>query len=117
MSLSIAICTSQVPFTRGGNEVLVEGLKSALAARGHRVDVIALPYKWYPHTQLVSSALAWRLLDITEANGRPIDMAICTKFPSYMVNHPRKITWLVHQHRQVYDWIGTPLSDFTNSPE
>lgn len=115
--LHIAICTSQVPFVRGGNEVLVEGLRDALAAKGHHVEIIALPFKWYPHAQIVSSALAWRMLDIIESNGRPIDLAICTKFPSYVVQHPRKVTWLVHQFRQVYDWFGTPMSDFTNSPE
>ena len=59
--LHIAICTAQVPFVYGGNEVLVDGLRDALTARGHKVVVIALPYKWYPHSQIVSSALAWRL--------------------------------------------------------
>jgi glycosyltransferase involved in cell wall biosynthesis len=113
----IALCTAQVPFVHGGNEVLVEGLRDALTERGHSVAVIALPFKWYPHEQIVSSALAWRMLDITESNGEQIDLAICTKFPSYAVKHPRKVTWLVHQLRQVYDWFGTPLSDFTNSPD
>ena len=115
--MRIAICTAQVPFIHGGNEVLVEGLRDALAAKGHKVEVIALPYKWYPRPQLFASALAWRMLDITEANGQPIDLAICTKWPSYVVKHPCKVTWLVHQYRQAYDWFGTPLSDFTNSPE
>lgn len=116
-ALRIAICTAQVPFVYGGNEVLVDGLKAALEARGHKVAVIALPYKWYPRPQLVSSVVAWRMVDITEANGQPIDLAICTKFPSYAVRHPNKVTWLVHQFRQAYDWYGTPLSDFTGSAE
>lgn len=115
--MHIAICTAQVPFIRGGNEVLVEGLRDALVSRGHKVEVIALPYKWYPRPQLFSSALAWRMLDITEADGQRIDIAICTKWPSYVVKHPCKVTWLVHQYRQAYDWFGTPLSDFTNSVE
>src|SRR5438552_632460 len=113
----IAICTAQVPFTYGGNEALVDGLRDALAARGHKVAVIALPYKWYPRPQIISSALAWRMIDITESDGRRVDLAICTKWPSYVVRHPCKVTWLVHQFRQVYDWFGTPLSDFTGSPE
>ncbi len=115
--LHIAICTAQVPFVYGGNEVLVEGLRQALLERGHKVAVIALPYKWYPRPQIVSSALAWRMIDITEANGQRVDVAICTKWPSYVVRHPCKVTWLVHQFRQAYDWFGTPLSDFTSSPE
>jgi glycosyltransferase involved in cell wall biosynthesis len=115
--LNIALCTAQVPFVRGGNEVLVDGLAAALRARGHNVAEIALPFKWYPRASFQGSVLAWRLLDITEANGAPVDLAICTKFPSYVVQHPRKVVWLVHQYRQAYDWFGTPLSDLTASPE
>lgn len=116
-SLHIAICTAQVPFVHGGNEVLVEGLRDALLARGHKVAVVALPFKWYPRAQIVTSALLWRLVDITEGNGQRVDVAICTKWPSYVVKHPNKVTWLVHQFRQVYDWYGTPLSDFAATPE
>jgi glycosyltransferase involved in cell wall biosynthesis len=47
----------------------------------------------------------------------PVDQVICTKFPSYAVRHPRKVVWLVHQHRQAYDWYGTPFSDFANTDE
>ncbi|HKP51200.1 MAG TPA: glycosyltransferase family 4 protein [Chloroflexia bacterium] len=115
--LHIAICTAQVPFVHGGNEVLVEGLRDALNERGHRVAVVAIPYKWYPRSQIISSALAWRLVDITEADSQPVDVVICTKWPSYIVKHPNKVTWLVHQFRQVYDWYGTPLSDFTGTAE
>jgi glycosyltransferase involved in cell wall biosynthesis len=113
----ILICTAQVPFERGGAEVLVEGLRRQLVARGHSVDVVALPFKWYPPERLLSSCLSWRLLDLTEANGQPIDMVIATKFPSYAVRHPNKVTWLVHQYRQAYDWYGTPLSDLTPTPD
>lgn len=115
--MNIAICASQVPFVRGGAEVLVDGLAEALTAHGHRVAVVALPLKWYPKVQLLRTALAWRLLDLTEANGVPIDLVICTKYPTWAVRHPRKVAWIVHQHRQAYDWYGTPLSDFANTPE
>lgn len=115
--MNIVIAASQVPFVRGGAEVLVDGLSEALERRGHRVAVVALPFKWYPKEQLLRTALAWRLLDLTEANGVPIDRVICTKFPTWAVRHPHKVAWLVHQHRQAYDWFGTPLSDFSGSPE
>ncbi len=113
----IVICASQVPFERGGAEILVEGLRRQLVARGHAVDVVSLPFKWYPPQQLLSSCLSWRMLDLTESNGQPIDVVIATKFPSYAVRHPHKVTWLVHQYRQAYDWYGTPRSDFTPAPE
>lgn len=117
MPKRILICTSQVPFVRGGAELLVEGLRDALRARGHSVDLVSLPYAWQPHDRIAQSALAWRLLDLTHVNGEPVDQLICTKFPSYAAKHPRKVVWLVHQHRQAYDWYGTPFSDFANTPD
>jgi glycosyltransferase involved in cell wall biosynthesis len=117
MPLRILISAAQVPFVRGGAELLVEGLRDALRERGHTVDVVALPYQWQPVERIAESALAWRLLDLEQVNGAPVDLVIGTKFPSYMLRHPRKLVWLVHQHRQAYDWYGTPLSDFANTAE
>jgi glycosyltransferase involved in cell wall biosynthesis len=113
----ILICATQVPFVRGGAELLVEGLRDALSEHGHTVDVVSLPFAWQPHELIGRAALAWRLLDLTSVNDSPVDQVICTKFPSYAVRHPRKVVWLVHQHRQAYDWYGTPFSDFANTPE
>ncbi|HMO58307.1 MAG TPA: glycosyltransferase family 4 protein [Roseiflexaceae bacterium] len=117
MAKRILVCTAQVPFVRGGAELLAEGLCAALRARGHVVDIVSLPYSWQPHEHLGPSMLAWRLLDLTHVDGVPVDLLICTKFPSYAARHPHKVVWLVHQHRQAYDWYGTPLSDFTNTAE
>lgn len=115
--MNVIICATQVPFVRGGAEVHVDGLRRALCAAGHRVDVVALPFKWYPKEEILKAALAWRLLDLTESNGVPVDAVICTKFPTWAVRHPRKVAWVIHQHRQAYDWFGTPMSEFTNSAE
>lgn len=105
-----------MPFTRGGAEYLVDGLRDALQQRGHTVDVVQLPFAWHPHERILESAMAWRLLDLTQVHDVPVDQVICTKFPSYMVRHPRKVVWLVHQLRQAYDWYGTPMSDIYNIP-
>ena len=112
----ILVCTAQVPFARGGAELLAEGLRDALRAAGHRADIVALPYTRAPHRELLASALAWRMLDLTTVDGQPVDQVICTKFPSYVVAHPRKVVWLVHQHRQLYDWRGTRWSDWGGEP-
>jgi glycosyltransferase involved in cell wall biosynthesis len=114
--MRILVCTSQVPFERGGAEALSDGLCHALREHGHDADVVALPYSWTPRDRLFNSALAWRLLDLQTANGQPVDAIICTKFPSYAAKHDRKIVWLVHQHRQAYDWRGTALSDWGAQP-
>lgn len=117
MAKRILICATQVPFVRGGAELLVEGLRDALRERGHLVEIVSLPFSWNPVERIPEHALAWRLLDLSQANGQSIDQIICTKFPSYLARHQRKVVWLVHQHRQAYDWYGSPLSDFANTAE
>jgi glycosyltransferase involved in cell wall biosynthesis len=112
----VAVCAAQVPFVWGGAEILVEALSERLRDRGIQVEVVKLPFKWYPKEIILRHSLAWRMLDLTESNGVPIDAVICTNFPSYVVAHPRKIVWLVHQHRHAYELLGTPFGDFTDSP-
>ena len=109
--MNILICTSQVPFISGGAELHVENLKRALVEAGHQADVVSLPFKWYPPREIVRSAMAWRLLDVTEANGKPVDMVIGMKFPAYLVEHPRKVLWVIHQYRSAYDMAGTDYDD------
>ncbi len=114
----IFVCGVQVPFTRGGAELLVEGLVQALREHGHQVEVVQLPFSWAPDkTEIVKGCLAWRLLDLRRVGEQSVDQVICTKFPSYVAQHPNKVVWLVHQHRQAYDWYGTSYSDFTYREE
>lgn len=116
MRKKIAICASQVPFVRGGAELLVEELYKQLTLRNYDVEIIGIPFKWYPREQIINSILSWRFIDLSESNGEKIDLVIPTKFPSYVVNHHNKVTWLVHQFRQIYDQFGTEYSDFTEGP-
>ena len=64
---------------------------------------------------MLESAFVWRMLDLTEVEGRKVDLLIATKFPSYAVRHPRKRVWLVHQFRQAYDLDRTDLAEFGES--
>src|SRR4029079_1857891 len=82
----------------------------------YEVDTVSLPFNWSSRTQILKSALAWRMVDLTEVAGRRIDRVIVTRFPSYVVKHPDKVVWLTHQMRQVYDLFGTRYSDFTDAP-
>lgn len=117
MIRNVLICTTQVPFTTGGGESHVEGLRQALLAAGYNAEVAALPFKWYPPTEIMRSALAWRLLDLSEANGKPIDLVIGMKFPAYLAAHPKKVLWIMHQHRSAYNLWGTPFDDLSTYPE
>lgn len=109
---TIGICAAQVPFSYGGAENLNDALRSELKKRGYEVDLISMPFKWYPQQQIINSINLWRQLDLSEADGKKIDLLITTKFPSYMVNHPNKVLWLVHQFRQAYDLYETSISGF-----
>lgn len=112
----ILVCNAQVPFASGGAERHADGLVRELVAAGHEAELVRLPFKWYPREEILTSALAWRLLDVSEADGRRVDLVIPMKFPSYLVRHENKVVWLIHQFRQAYDRFGTPDSDFTASP-
>jgi glycosyltransferase involved in cell wall biosynthesis len=105
---TVLVCGVQVPLVRGGAEILVSELVSQLRAHGYESELVSLPFKWYPKEEIFTHAAAWRCLDLSEVNGRPIDCVVATKFPSYCVRHPNKAIWLVHQHRAAYDLAGSP---------
>jgi glycosyltransferase involved in cell wall biosynthesis len=115
--MRIAVCAPQVPFERGGAEIFAGDLVGELRARGHETDLVTVPYKWYPGERVLSQAFLWRLLDLSESDGRPIELAIATKFPSYAVRHPNKVVWLLHQFRQAYELDRTELGQFGESAE
>ena len=111
-SQTVLVCETQVPFVTGGAESLVRSLVDQLRARGYEVDLVSLPFTWYPKEGVLTHAAAWRLLDLSGSNGRPIDFLIGTKFPTYFARHPRKVAWLIHQQRAAYERCGTEYSDF-----
>jgi glycosyltransferase involved in cell wall biosynthesis len=111
---TVVVCETQVPFVRGGAELLVQQLVSELRRHGVATDRVSLPFKWYPKDEILPHAAAWRLLDLSESNGRPIDLVIATKFPTYFARHPNKVCWLVHQHRAAYELCATEYSDFAH---
>jgi glycosyltransferase involved in cell wall biosynthesis len=115
MIKTVLVCEAQVPLVHGGAELHVRGLVDELRRRGYRAERVSIPFKWYPKDELLAHAAAWRLVDLTESNGQTIDAVVATKFPTYFVRHPNKITWLFHQYRAIYDLCGTEFSDFTHS--
>jgi glycosyltransferase involved in cell wall biosynthesis len=109
---TILVCEAQVPFVHGGAEILVRQLVDRLRFRGFTTELVSVPFKWYPKDEILAHAAAWRLLDLGESNGKPIDLVIATKFPTYFARHPNKVTWLLHQYRAAYELCGTVYSDF-----
>jgi glycosyltransferase involved in cell wall biosynthesis len=112
VSRTVLVCEAQVPFVHGGAELHVRSLVAELTRRGYRAERVSVPFKWYPKDELLTHAAAWRMIDLSESNGERIDTVIATKFPTYFVRHPNKVTWLFHQYRAIYDLCGTPYSEF-----
>ena len=113
--MRIVVAHAQVPFAHGGAEVLAERLTEELNARDHQAALVTVPFKWYPRERVLEHAFVWRMLDLEEVEGRKVDLLIATKFPSYVVRHPNKRVWLVHQFRQAYDLDRTELAEFGES--
>ena len=115
--MRIAVLRPQVPFTRGGAEIVTDELVAELRDRGHEADLVSVPFKWYPGARVLTQAFLWRLVDLSEVDGQKVDMVVATKFPSYVVRHGEKRVWLVHQFRQAYELDGTDLGQFGPSAE
>jgi glycosyltransferase involved in cell wall biosynthesis len=112
---TVLVCEAQVPFVYGGAERHVRGLVGELRRHGYRAKKVSIPFKPYPKSELFAQAAIWRLVDLSESNYEAVDLVIATKFPTYFVRHPNKVTWLFHQYRAIYDLCGTPFSEFHHS--
>jgi glycosyltransferase involved in cell wall biosynthesis len=114
--MRIAIATVQIPFLRGGAELHAAGLAAALRAAGHEAEIVAVPFKWYPPDAIAQQVLACRLLDLTESMGTRVDRLIGLKFPAYLIRHPNKVLWILHQHRSAYDLWESDWGDLFGQP-
>ncbi len=86
----------------GGNEVLINRLKSQLESLGMEVSEVYLEADFSNRQSIVNSILNFQRLDLSK-----FDFVICLRFPAYFVRHPRKIVWLLHQFRPLMDLWGT----------
>ena len=101
--MRIIIPSIKVPFIRGGAELMVEGLYHALKRRGHEIEIVSTPFKFFPEGYLEDLIDFWINQDFNSFNGRTVDRIIALQFPAYFVKHRRKVIWLMHQHRVCYD--------------
>jgi glycosyltransferase involved in cell wall biosynthesis len=110
--MKVAVVTNQVPFIRGGAEMLAETLRDKLREFGHDSELIRLPFAWNPLERVPEHMLAARLTRVGNT-----DRIIGLKFPAYFVPHESKVIWLLHQFRQAYDLHGSDFQEIPDSPE
>lgn len=107
--MKVLVVNNAAPFVRGGAEALADNLVAELNARpGVESELLRIPFGWTPSERLIEEILLNRRLRLWN-----VDRVIALKFPAYLVPHPQKALWILHQFRQAYDLgdAGQGLSD------
>ncbi len=73
---------------------LAHGLTAGLQSAGLAAEIVRLPQRSLQPDDIAKTAFAWRLLDLQESNGQPVDLLICLDFPAWSVRHSQKWVWL-----------------------
>lgn len=100
--MRIALCSTIVPFVRGGARNIVDWLEEALVGAGHEVAKVLIPEVDHPGS-LFGQMVGLRWLDLSDA-----DRVICFRPQSHLVRHPHKILWFIHHLRTYYDLWDDP---------
>lgn len=96
--MKVLIVNNMAPFVWGGAEELAAHLEKNLIIAGHDAEVLRIPFQWEPAHGIAAQMLMVRAFEL-----RNVDHVIALKFPAYLIRHPHKTLWLLHQYRQAYD--------------
>ena len=96
--MKVLIVNNMAPFVWGGAEELAVHLQKQIEVFGYQSEILRLPFQWEPAKTIISQMLYVRGLELTN-----VDRVIALKFPAYLIRHPHKTLWLLHQYRQAYD--------------
>jgi glycosyltransferase involved in cell wall biosynthesis len=96
--MKVLIVNNMAPFVWGGAEELAAHLQKNIVLAGHQAEVLRLPFQWEPAARIPSQMLLVRAMELHN-----VDHVVALKFPAYLIRHPKKTLWLLHQYRQAYD--------------
>lgn len=96
--MKVLVVNNMAPFVWGGAEELASHLQKNLVIAGHEAEVLRIPFQWEPAARIPSQMLMARAFEFWN-----VDHVIALKFPAYLVRHPSKTLWVLHQYRQAYD--------------
>lgn len=96
--MKVLIVNNMAPFIWGGAEELAVHLQKNLIIAGHKAEILRIPFQWEPAERIPSQMLMVRAFELWN-----VDHVIALKFPAYLIRHPNKTLWLLHQYRQAYD--------------
>lgn len=104
--MKVLIVNNMAPFVWGGAEELAVNLEKNLILAGHEAEILRIPFQWEPAARIPSQMLMVRAFELTN-----VDRVIALKFPAYLIRHPHKTLWLLHQYRQAYDLFDVGQSN------
>jgi len=107
--MKVLVVNNMAPFIWGGAEELAVHLQKHLIIAGHDAELLRIPFQWEPATRIPSQMLMVKAFELWN-----VDRVIALKFPAYLIRHPHKTLWLLHQYRQAYDLFDAGQ---TNLPE
>lgn len=73
-------------------------LVDRLRHHGAEAEALRLPVQWMPAERLIEEMLIARTLRLWN-----VDRVIALGFPSYLIPHPDKVLWVLHQYRDAYE--------------
>lgn len=110
--MKVLVVNNAAPFIRGGAEELADQLVLRLnMVPGVEAELLRIPFRWQPVDILVEQILLNRNLQLYQ-----VDRVIGLKFPAYLIPHPNKVLWLLHQFRQAYDLYESGMSHLCGHP-
>ncbi|MFC3459476.1 glycosyltransferase family 4 protein [Massilia haematophila] len=109
--MKVLIVNNMAPFVWGGAEELAVHLQKNVIAAGHEAEVLRIPFQWEPASRIPSQMLMVRAFELMN-----VDHVIALKFPAYLIRHPRKTLWLLHQYRQAYDLFDAGQTNLPPGP-
>ncbi|PQO38823.1 glycosyl transferase family 1 [Blastopirellula marina] len=108
--MKVLIVNNMAPFVWGGAEELAVHLRKNLELAGHEAEILRIPFSWEPPSRLLSQMLMARTLELSNT-----DHVIALKFPAYLIRHPNKTLWVLHQYRQAYDLYEAGTTNLVGS--
>ena len=105
--MKIAIINVMAPFIYGGAEFMADSLCKKFIEYGHAAQVIRFYYSWAKPEYILDGIFAARAMWLDN-----VDRVVALKFPAYLIPHPDKRLWLVHQLRQAYELENTEYDFF-----
>lgn len=109
--MRVLVSATHVPFVQGGAEAHMAGLVRALQEAGHEAELLRLPFRFWPEAAVHEAMRFCAQFDLAALSGPSPDLVVGLQFPTYGMRHPNQVVWVMHQHRAVYELLGSVVPE------